>query len=208
MVGASLGVVAGVVQITVGPNMREWVGDKQDTTRLGLATVLLSALALAAATMLWRRPHASAPARLLAAAGLLIPAAICFTTVGRLWFVPGALLVAAGVLVVVGMRGEHREVSHALGRHGFAVLTVLLAAYYVFLGAVALGFAGATGVVGGLLIGAALFAAKRHGARLGAALLVVGALPFAILTWWSVVTPLIAALVLAIGGRAVARTRP
>jgi hypothetical protein len=203
--GAGLGALAGLVQITVGPDIREWVGDKQDTTRLGLATFVLSVLALAAAGYLWRRPNAPAPARLLAAAGLLIPAAICLTTVGRLWFGPGALLVAAGLLVLAGLRGEHGEISRALGRHGSAGLTVLLAAYYVFLGAVALGLAGALGVVGGLLIGAALVVARRYGARIGATLLVVGAAPFAVLTWWSLVTPLIAALVLTVGGRAVVR---
>jgi hypothetical protein len=206
-IGAGLGAIAGLVQLAVGPEIREWVGDKQDTTRLGLTTLLLSLVALGAAAFLWRRPAASGTARLLAAAGLLIPAAVCFTTVGRLWYVPGALLIIAGLLVLVGIRGEGGEVRRSLGRHWLAGLTVVLAVYYVFLGAVALGPAGALGILGGLLIAIALIAATRGSAHLGAALLVLGALPFALATWWSVVTPLLAILVLVIGGLAVAQER-
>jgi len=54
------------------------------------------------------------------------------------------------------------------------------------------------GVFGAIVIWSAVIAA-RHSARLARTLLVVGALPFAVLTWWSVVTPLAALLVLAIG---------
>ncbi|MBJ7455904.1 MAG: hypothetical protein JHC74_07585 [Thermoleophilia bacterium] len=201
--GAALGVAAGLVQIVVGPDIRDWVGDKQDTTRLGLATLVLSLVALTAAGLLARHPDANGPGRLLAAAGLLIPAGICFTTVGRLWYAPGVLLIVAGALVLAGLRGEGEEVRRSIARHWLTGLTVVLGVYYVFLGAVALGPAGALGIVGGLLMVIAVLVAARGRTVLGATMLVVGAVPFALLTWWSVVTPLIAVLALVIGGLAV-----
>jgi len=205
--GAGIGAIAGLVQIVIGPEIRDWVGDKQDTTRLGVTTLLLSLIALSAVALLWRRPAASGPTRLLAAAGLLIPAAICFTTVGRLWYLPGALLIAAGVIVLTGLRHEGAEVRGSIARHWLTGLTVVLGVYYVFLGSVALGVAGTLGILGGLLIIIAVLVAARGSTPLAASLLVVGALPFAVLTWWSVVTPLIAVLALAIGGSALAGGR-
>jgi hypothetical protein len=206
-IGAALGAIAGSVQLAVGPDIREWVGDKQDTTRLGLTTLLLSLVALAAATFLWRRPAAPGTARLLAAAGLLIPAVLCFTTVGRLWYVPGVLLISAGLLLLSDLRREGADVHRSLARHWLAGLTVVLAGYYLFLGAVALGPAGVLGILGGLLIVIAVLTARRGSALVGHTLLVLGALPFALLTWWSVVTPLIAVLTLAIGVAALAGER-
>ena len=187
--------------------IRDWVGDKQDTTRLGVTTLLLSLIALSAVALLWRRPAASGPTRLLAAAGLLIPAAICFTTVGRLWYLPGALLIAGGVIVLAGLRHEGAQMRGSIARHWLAGLTVVLGVYYVFLGSVALGPAGTLGILGGLLIMIAVLVPARGSTRLVVSLLVVGALPFAILTWWSVVTPLIGVLALAIGGVALAGER-
>ena len=199
-IGGGLGAIVGLVELVLGPQIRGWVGDKQDTTRLGLATILLSLVALAAAAFLAERPAAPAPRRLAAAVGLLVPAAVCFTTAGRLWYVPGALLIAAGLLALLGLRGEVSEALGSLERHWLGMLTGGLAALYIVLGAVALGFAGALGILGGLLIVAALVAAARGAGRVGTALLVLGAVPFAVITWWSVVTPLMAVLVLVIGG--------
>lgn len=67
-------------------------------------------------------------------------------------------------------------------------LVTVLGGCYVFLGAGALPNAiGALGILGGLATWAALLATRRsHRAALG--LLAVGALPFAIVTWWSVIT--------------------
>ena len=49
------------------------------------------------------------------------------------------------------------------------------------------------GILGGLAICAVLTIARGNH-RLALDFLAIGALPFAIATWWSVVTPLIAAL--------------
>jgi hypothetical protein len=56
--GATLGLAGGMVELIVGPSVRYWVGNKQETTRLGLATVAVAGLALVAALAL-RRSGAS-----------------------------------------------------------------------------------------------------------------------------------------------------
>ena len=81
VVGACLGVLAGVLEVTLGPSIRASVGDKLDTTRLGWMTIVLSSVALVTAATWTRRPGH----RVAVAAGLLVPGLICFTTVGVLW---------------------------------------------------------------------------------------------------------------------------
>ena len=56
--GSVLGVVVGVVDAAVGSSIRDWVGNKLDTTTLGLATVALSAIGVAAA-IAWQPIDAS-----------------------------------------------------------------------------------------------------------------------------------------------------
>ncbi len=205
LVGATLGMIAGLVELIAGPSIRAWVGDKQDTTRLGLATLALAALALAAALALTHRPDAPAPRRFVLAAALAVPGLVCFTTVGRLWYLPGTLLVMAALLVLGSLRRETKEVAAAAERNWTAILTVVLAGFYVFLGATALGLAGTVGILGGLL---AIALVARRGTLprpLALTLLLAAALPFALLTWWSVVTPLIAVLLLACGLPAISR---
>jgi hypothetical protein len=199
--GATLGVVVGLVELTVGPSIRSWVGDKQDTTRLGAATLVLAALALLAALML-RRPSASPPARLAAAIGLLVPGLICFTTIGRLWYLPGAILVAAGAAALADLRKDTKTVRATLDRNWATILTAVLALFYVFLGATALGLAGVLGIVGGGAVLAELALQKRLSHALGLAILTVATLPFALLTWSSVAVPVIGILLIAIGSAA------
>jgi hypothetical protein len=203
--GATLGVIAGLVDVAIGASIRAWVGNKLDTTTLGVATVILSGVSLAAGVE-WHRPGGRAAGRRLATVlGLLVPAGVCFTTSGRLWFVPGVLLLSASVLVLLASSRE--ELVRAVDEHRWLNgLVALLGGYYVFLGADALPQgAGVLGILGGLAIWTALLATRRsHRAGLG--LLWAGALPFAILTWWSVITPLIAILILTIGPAA-ARVR-
>jgi hypothetical protein len=195
--GSALGVLVGLVDVAVGPSIRDWVGNKLDTTRLGFATLALSAIALTAAIAWQRHGGRIGGRRLSTILALALPAAICFTTIGRLWYLPGVLLLGASTLIVAA--SDREELAGAVNerrwRHG---LIVTLGAYYVFLGVDSLGVAGMLGILGGLAIWAALLAATSA-RRLGLTLLVLGALPFALATWWTVVTPLIALLVLAIG---------
>jgi hypothetical protein len=205
-VGSALGVIVGVVDTAVGSSIRAWVGNKIDTTTLGLATVALSAVALAAASA-WQRPGGHAGGRRLATVlALVVPAAICFTTIGRLWYVPGALMLLAAFLVIAA--STHGELAGALTERRWSRgLTVTLGGYYVFLGADALGVPGMLGILGGIAIWAALLTAN-HSPRRAYLLLTLGALPFALATWWSVVTPLTALLVVAIGVRALRPSPP
>jgi uncharacterized membrane protein YozB (DUF420 family) len=203
--GASLGIVAGLAELTLGPHVRSWVGNKQDTTRLGLATIALSAIALLAAVTWLRRKDASTGTQLLIVVGLLVPGAICFTTVGRAWYLPGALLLAAAAMAIADLREDARSAAETIGRRWLDVLTVVLGAYYVFLGATALGVPGLLGVVGGIVIVAVVATSSRIPPRIAPIVLVAAALPFAVLTWWSIVTPLVAILVVAIGWLALRR---
>lgn len=197
LAGASLGLLAGLLELTVGPSVRDWVGNKQDTTRLGLTTAVLSAVALTAAAALRRRRGPIAGRRLAIALGLMLPALICFTTVGRLWYLPGALLLAGGTLVLAGTRPQ--EFAAAFDERRWRIgLLILCGAYYVFLGATALGVTGVLGILGGALIWAVARVA-RQSPRVASVLLLGGALPFAAATWWSVITPVVAVTALVVG---------
>ena len=202
--GATLGLVAGLVELTAGPHLRSWVGDKQDTTRLGLATIVLSLVALAAVAG-WRRRQPSTAMQLLVAASLLVPGLIGFTTVGRLWYAPGVLLLAGACVALIDLREGPRNLRATISHYWLAALTSVLAAFYIFLGATALGIAGVLGILGGIVILSALATSPRIPKRLRPLVLLVAASPFAALTWWSVITPLLAVLILAIGWAALNR---
>ena len=79
-----------------------------------------------------------------------------------------------------------------------SVLVAVLALLYIWIGIAAHGWDRILGLGGGVVILAAIVAARQ--AMPGAyALLVIGALPLAILTWWSIATPVLAILVLLLG---------
>jgi hypothetical protein len=209
LVGSALGAAAGVVELTVGSSIREWIGNKNDPTRLGLVTITLSLIALASALALQRRSTEMSPTRQAAlATGLLGPGLVCLSTVGRLWYVPGILLVAAGLLVLADLRDHRRVVLAAAGQHWTAILTATLALLYLALGLTAQGLAGLLGIAGGLATLALLALRPRGPGWLVHVALAAAVLPFALTTWWSVVTPLLAALTLAIGWSAVTAPRP
>jgi hypothetical protein len=197
ILGSALGIAAGLVELTIGPSIRGWVGNKQDTTRLGITTTLLGLIALAAALGL--RRAVSAGQRLAIATSLLGPDLVGFTTVGRLWLLPGPLLIAAGTIVLAPLRKEPRQATLILGKHCASILTAFLAIEYVFLGATALGLAGALGILGGLVILSLLIAAPNIGSVGARIALIAATLPFAALTWWSIITPIIGILLLAVG---------
>jgi hypothetical protein len=85
-----------MTQLVAGSAIPQWSGNKLDTTGLGITTILLS---LVAGVGLWqlRRelPRGQRRAVLLL---VLACAAVCFTTVGRLWWIPGPLLIAAALV--------------------------------------------------------------------------------------------------------------
>jgi hypothetical protein len=81
-------------------------------------------------------------------------------------------------------------------------LTGVLGVYYLAIGVTAGGATALVAVPGAVFLGVALVVRTRS--RLAAVtLLVIGALPLAILTWWSLVTPIVAVLALICGGLAI-----
>ena len=96
MAGIALGVAAGLTQLLAGSAIPAWSGNKLDTTGLGITTLLLS---LVAGVGLWQLRRELLRWERIAVLLLVIAcAAVCFTTVGRLWYIPGPLLIAAAVL--------------------------------------------------------------------------------------------------------------
>jgi len=129
----------------------------------------------------------------------MVPALLCFTTAGRAWYGPGSLLVLAAAIGASDLRTEAAALTETISRNWLAALTAILAAFYVFLGATALGLAGVLGIVGGIAILLLVATPSERAPRVKRLVLVAATLPFAALTWWSVVTPLLAILVVAIG---------
>ena len=96
LAGVVLGVGAGLTQLLAGSAIPQWSGDKLDTTGLGITTIILSLVAAVGLAQLHRElPRWERFAVLLL---VLACAGVCFTTVGRLWYIPGPLLIAAAVL--------------------------------------------------------------------------------------------------------------
>jgi len=82
-------------------------------------------------------------------------------------------------------------------------LTALVAICYGIIGLEVGAAVGVTGVLGAVLIVTAL-GLRTRSRPLAGALLCAGAVPLAILTWWSLITPLLALLALVCGGVAIA----
>jgi hypothetical protein len=167
-----------------------------------VATITLSAIALFAGLTWLRRRDASPATRLLIVVGLIVPGVICFTTVGRAWYLPGGLLVVAAAMAASELREDAREVLDTISRWWLAALTVVLGAFFIFLGVTALGVPGVLGIVGGVTILTVVATSSRIPSGVASLILVAAALPFAVVTWWSIVTPLLAIATIAIGWRA------
>ena len=87
-----------------------------------------------------------------------------------------------------------------------AVGVAVLALFYLWIGAAAHGWDRILALAGGVLILAAVAAARRS-ASAAYTLLVLGTLPLAIVTWWSIATPVLAVVVLLLGWIAVRHLR-
>lgn len=99
ILGSALGALAGLIELSIGAQIRPWIGNKENPALLGLVTLLLSGMALGAIISA-RNPEMPAnDGRLAIFLGVLSPAVICFTTVGRLWYLPGPLLIVTALLL-------------------------------------------------------------------------------------------------------------
>ena len=196
-IGAMVGIAAGITQATIGGRIPSWSGNKAHPVALGLLTVALSVSALVAARTLRSAPHPRNETLPAITLWFAIVAFVCSTTVGRLWAIPGVLLLAAAgvTLTVCGWR-------HFL----FVIATNWLRGLLGILGALELLMAVSAApkltVAAGLVAGGALIAAAiitKPGKHTKVSLLVAASLPFTILTWWTIVTPLLTAVAFVIG---------
>lgn len=88
--------------------------------------------------------------------------------------------------------GERKATLHArVGENWLKILTAFLAILYVYIGVYASGIVSYAAVGGGLAVLVSLSIKKRYFSLI---LVAAGAVPLAILTWWSIVTPIIASL--------------
>jgi hypothetical protein len=203
LLGGALGAAAGIVQATVGTQLGAWAGSKADPVPLGLLTIGLSGLALTAALVRLRAGRSpSAGVRATVAGAELVAGLVGFSTVGRLWWLPGALLLAAAAAEIsTSPVGVARAVRHAWP----AILTGILGVCLMLVAATAdAPLLLWLGLAGGLAVAAAPWIAGRS-VPFAVGALLLGALPYAAITWWSAITPLAAALALATGTVAIRR---
>lgn len=118
-----------------------------------------------------------------------------------MWYLPGALLFPAGVYAVAG--GQAHRTRHVIATTWLPALVSVLGGFEILM-AVSAGPSTtiAVGAVGGVALIAAPWA-PTVGLRIG--LLLLGVVPFAVLTWWSVASPIVAVLALALGLTALRR---
>jgi len=186
--GAVLGAAAGVVQATAGSDIPSWTGGKADPVGLGLATIALSVIAFASSTTL-RRPHIRGAGRLIATAGLVVPGLVCFTTVGRLWLLPGPLLLAGAALAVE----DWCEAARLTRRGWLRVLLASLGGFELLMAAGAPPMVMVVGGAGGVALVAAAWVGAQH-RGLFAGLVLLGTVPFAAVAWTALVPVLLLAV--------------
>lgn len=181
LAGGLIGVAAGLTQAIVGDRIPQWSGDKQDPVALGLLTVGLSLIAVLAA-VLQSRTGLSAGRRAVCAVGMVGPGLLCLTTVGRLWYLPAALLIAAGVLTIESWP----DTAAAAATGWWRVLLGALGCCQVLMSAAAAAAPMVLGALGGvsLLVAAGLDHQPRW--RIWA-LVAAGTVPFAVLAWTAIV---------------------
>ena len=95
-----MGLLAGLTELAIGSQILPWIGNKGQPAVLGLVTMLLSGMALGATISAHTLKNPSNDQKVAIFLGVFLPAMICFTTVGRLWYLPGLLLVTASLLIV------------------------------------------------------------------------------------------------------------
>jgi len=97
--GSILGALGGLIELTVGAQIRPWIGNKENPAVLGIVTLLLSGMALGAILFARKLKTPTNDGKLAIFLGVWLPAMICFTTVGRLWYLPGLLLTVTALLL-------------------------------------------------------------------------------------------------------------
>lgn len=97
--GSALGALAGLIEFTIGTRILPWIGNKESPFALGFVTLILSAVAFLSILSTQKYVAPTNDQKLTIFLGVLLPAAICFTTVGRLWYLPGSLLLLSSIFL-------------------------------------------------------------------------------------------------------------
>ena len=193
LLAAVLGIGAGTAEILAGTV--SWAGNKNDPATLGWVTIGLGVVIGAAAVLATRirRPGV----QLGAAAAMAVCAVLGLTTAGLAW-VPAALAATASCALIVRRPRPDAAWRRMIRTQWIPALVVVLSLTYLAFGIVARDRVGLLGIAG---FGLAVAALALHGRSrsVSTATLVVAAVPFAVATAWTVVIPLTAVLMLAIG---------
>lgn len=187
--GAAAGVIAGLTQISLGTRIPSWTGEKLAPVQLGLLTIALSLLAGAAAI---RQTRPATPGvRALCSLALVVPGLLCFSTVGRLWYFPGPLLLAA---VAVSLSNA-RETAALAVRNYLRWLLGLLGVAEALMASSGPPLLLAVGTAGGVSLAAAAWRGPSQ--KLFPLLVLAGSVPFTALAWTVVVPGVLAVLAVA-----------
>lgn len=109
--GAALGMLVGLIETTIGSSIRPWIGNKENPFILGLVTLLLSGMAWMTVRMARKHFPSTADGKLAMILGVLVPAGVCFTTVGILWYLPGILLAVSTSLLIANFWRERQRAT-------------------------------------------------------------------------------------------------
>ena len=196
-IGTMVGIAAGITQATIGNRIPNWSGNKAHPVALGLLTVALTVSALVAARTLRSAPTPGNETLAAITLWFAVVAFVCSTTVGRLWAIPGVLVLAAAGVTLLSF-GWHHFLS-VVAKNWLRGLLGILGALELLM---AVSAASTIAVAAGLVAGGALIAAAvltKPGRTTTVNLLVAASSPFAILTWWTIVTPLLTVVAFVIG---------
>lgn len=202
LTGAALGIVAGALQATIGPQIPEWTGAKASSVALGLLTIGLSAVAGFAAVR-QRDDGLSVWARLACALGMVGPGLLCLSTVGRLWFPSAVLLLVAAAMTI----DSWRDSAMSFAEDWLRVLLTALGGFEILMAAGAAPVPMAVGAVGGIALIAAAWL-RRAPRPVLVGLVVVGTVPFAVLAWTAVVPLLLVVTAFAVAVPVVRQSFP
>jgi len=97
--GSAIGVLVGLIEMFIGAQIRPWIGNKENPAILGLITFFLSGIAFFSVRSACNNVKLTNDGKLAIILGVLLPTAICFTTVGRLWYLSGSLLIMTSLLL-------------------------------------------------------------------------------------------------------------
>lgn len=96
-IGSMLGVLVGLIELSIGTEILSWIGNKENPAILGVITILLSMMAFVSVRSSDKHTNPTNDFKLMIFLGVFLPATICFTTVGRLWYLPGILLIVTSL---------------------------------------------------------------------------------------------------------------